>query len=166
MEERVHGNTRHGHNLNGKPSPTYRSWYHMKDRCQNSSHPHYKDYGARGIRVCERWQDFANFLADMGERPEDKTLDRIDNNKGYEPGNCRWATKKQQTQNRRVLKTQRLFVATNRQGKVVTSNNQHEFAKQYGLDQRNINACLNDKRKSHRGWKFYYAKDYLAPVVL
>lgn len=73
----------------------------MRERCQNPNHVHHYRYGGRGISVCERWQSFANFLADMGERPEGLTLDRIDNDGNYERGNCRWATKDEQTANRK-----------------------------------------------------------------
>lgn len=77
---------------------TYRS---MRLRCENPNHNSYRYYGGRGIKVCERWKNLANFIADMGDRPPGTTLDRIDVNGDYEPSNCRWATPKQQTANRR-----------------------------------------------------------------
>lgn len=64
----------------------------MRSRCQNPKNGAFPAYGAKGITVCERWESFDNFLADMGERPEDTTLDRINGKGNYEPGNCRWAT--------------------------------------------------------------------------
>lgn len=84
----------------GRRSPTYRTWDGMKQRCLNPKATGYARYGGAGITVCDRWLEFANFLADMGERPEGTTLDRIDSSKGYEPGNCRWATRAEQNRNR------------------------------------------------------------------
>jgi hypothetical protein len=73
----------------------------MMQRCTNPNNTQYKDYGERGITVCDRWKVFKNFLADMGVRPEGMTLDRKDNNKGYTPKNCKWSTRSEQQRNRR-----------------------------------------------------------------
>ena len=82
--------------------PTYLSWYNMMSRCYNANNPAYDRYGGRGIRVEERWHNFNLFVEDMGLRPDGMTLDRFPNNDGnYERGNCRWATWKQQNNNRR-----------------------------------------------------------------
>ncbi len=96
--------TKHGHSAasnEGRASPTYRAWHAMRQRCGSENHRAYPDYGGRGISVCDRWSDFRNFLADMGERPEGKTLDRINVNGNYEPSNCRWATQAEQAANKR-----------------------------------------------------------------
>lgn len=90
-------NTTHG----GSYSVTYSSWRMMKKRCNDPNYPKYDSWGGRGIRVCQRWCEFKEFLEDMGHRPSGTSLDRINNDGDYEPGNCRWATRKEQNSNTR-----------------------------------------------------------------
>lgn len=122
-------------------TPEYRSWIHMRERCYCSKDKDYKNYGGRGIKVCDRWlNSFENFFADMGLRPSGKhTLDRYPNKNGdYEPGNCRWATQKQQQNNR----TNNRMIEYN--GSILTLS---QWSEKLGIKGTTISERLNI-----RGW--------------
>lgn len=121
----------------GVGSPTYSVWESMKKRCFDPRQKSYKDYGGRGIRVCDRWMSFIHFLADMGERPSGMWIDRINNDKGYEPGNCRWATPAEQQRNRSNNKMLTLNGVT---------KTQSEWASDIGVSGATIHKRLK------RGW--------------
>ena len=119
------GNYKHGCcKKENKYNPTYQTWQAMKSRCNRKTNKEYQNYGGRGISYCSRWEKFENFLEDMKERPEGKTLDRIDNDGDYEPSNCRWATPLEQGRNTRKNKWHTF------NGETLT---QAEFARKYGL---------------------------------
>src|SRR5579863_4103392 len=93
---------KHGCSLRGKITIEYHVWNTMKQKCFNENHARYEDYGGRGIVVCDRWMEFANFISDMGKRPgKGYSIERRDNDGNYEKDNCYWATPRQQAQNRR-----------------------------------------------------------------
>ncbi len=123
-------NRTHGHAV--AETRTYRTWQHMLGRCK--THP---AYVARGIVVCDRWQSFEAFLADMGERPPGRSLDRVDNAGNYEPGNCRWATPREQQANMRT----NVFLEYDGARLIVS-----EWARRVGIDRGTIVARLA------RGW--------------
>ena len=88
------------HGMSG--TPEHRTWKKMRERCHNPNHKYYHNYGGRGVTICEAWDDFTTFFADMGERPSAKhSIDRIENDKGYCRNNCKWSTRKEQSNNRR-----------------------------------------------------------------
>lgn len=117
-----------------KGTPEHNIWSSMRARCHDARNPKYARWGGRGIRVCERWQSFEAFLADMGPRPgPGYSLDRIDNNGDYEPGNCRWATAKEQASNTRRNRYVELS------GERMTLS---EFLRRYGLGDRSVRVKL------------------------
>lgn len=115
-------------------SRTYTSWAAMKERCSNPNHPHYAEYGGRGIVFDKKWTEFVGFLEDMGERPVGTTLDRKDGNKGYFKSNCRWATPKEQGRNKRTNRLVEL------DGRVLTVSAWSEIT---GIGKTTIKARLN-----------------------
>lgn len=132
----------------------YRRWQHMLRRCYNPKDAHYSSYGGRGITVDERWHIFENYLNDVTPSyKKSLTLDRVDNNKGYSRDNFRWATPKEQANNRRDHVTQKWFEAISPNGVKYKSNNQSKFAGEHNIKQYGIS---NSLIKGHyaMGWKF------------
>lgn len=129
-------------------SSEYKAWQCMRSRCLNPRNPDYRNYGGRGVAVCEQWDSFESFLADMGSKPSRAhTIDRIDNNGNYEPSNCRWATRKQQNRNRRDNR----HLSFRGQTKVLS-----EWIEELGLSRAAVNSRL------HRGWSV--ERTFTAPL--
>lgn len=133
--------TKHGHMKNGRASRTYSSWRAMRGRCMNINHNDYHRYGAVGITVCDEWSSFETFLKDMGERPKNTTIDRIDNSKGYYPGNCRWSTPVEQIHNSSSTKLNHNDIKNIRGD----SRSQSIVAAAYGISQTNVSLIKTRK---------------------
>ena len=116
---------------------TYHVWANMIQRCANPNHKSYHNYGGRGIKVCERWADFKNFLDDMGERPDGLSIERKNNNGGYSPCNCKWATRKEQNRNTRRNRP----ITYKGETKILV-----EWARQFNLSREVLSSRLS------RGW--------------
>lgn len=129
-----------------RETPEYVAWKNMRARCNRPNHPDYANYGGRGITVCDRWDDFSLFLADVGARPSaDLSIDRVDNARGYEPGNVRWATVSQQQANRReyghkLTADDRAWIRANA-GRVL----QRVMAVRFGVDQSTISDVVRKR---------------------
>jgi len=139
--------TRHG----ASHTPEHQAWGSMLQRCQNPAHKEFHHYGGRGIAVDERWQVFENFYEDMGARPEGTSLDRIDNERGYSPDNCRWATPYEQQQNRR----NNVRYTVNGRTKVLA-----EWLRETGLPSSTV------QNRLRRGWSIHRALTTPSPASL
>ena len=124
-KKQIESATTHGHGSPKTRKGIYTTWVSMLQRCNNPNSDNYKYWGARGIIVCGRWHKFENFLEDIGEVPKGLTIERKDNNGNYEPGNCKWATRREQVRNSRGCKLNPLRV-------------------------KNIKECLMDGYLSHK----------------
>ena len=143
----------------------YQTWYNMKQRCTNPNHKLYKNYGDKGVRVCDRWLELDNFIEDInkiigfdldlftsGKLALDK--DKIGNSKLYSVENCCFISLEEN--NKYKPNQQRMIIGVNPNGEEFKFTNQSEFARQNGLKQTGIASCLRGKDKSHRGWKFKF----------
>lgn len=118
----------------------------MLERCTNSRHVAFDQYGGRGITVCERWFTFTNFVEDMGIRPKGHSIDRIDNNDGYHPGNCVWSNWTEQGHNRRNVKLTEVMVHQIRDLYARGVFNQTQLAKRFNVKPNTVSLIINHKR--------------------
>ena len=130
--------TKHGM----KGTKIYGTWTNIRSRCLSKNNPSYVNYGGRGISICKEWDDFSVFYKDMGDVPEGKSIDRIDNNKGYSANNCRWATAQQQAENKGMYKKNKLGIT----------------GVYYDAIRNRYLAVITSKRKQKR---LYYGNDFL-----
>lgn len=114
---------------------TYKTWLSMRQRCLNPNNPAYKNYGGRGITIAPEWDDFAQFLADMGDVPDGMTIERINNDEGYNPSNCRWATRIEQGRNTRKCR----LITHNGQTKTLS-----EWADEHGINRQTLGKRLDN----------------------
>ena len=125
----------------------YGAWKSMVGRCRNPNHSAYKNYGARGITVCDRWLEFEHFYSDMGDRPKGMSIDRLDNNGNYEPDNCRWATRKQQNLNKGLYRknSSGLSGVSRRWGKWCVAIKRDSVERHLGMTDDFFEACCMRK---------------------
>lgn len=144
LQRELQGNKQRTHGMSG--TPTFTAWARMKQRCYDRACPKYYRYGARGVIVCERWlNSFENFLSDMGEKPSGRSLDRIDNDGNYEPGNCRWATASQQVRNRSISKLDATSVAEIK-SRIGAGERQSAIARAFGVTQTQVYYIAHGKQ--------------------
>ncbi len=134
----------HGHCIKGKNTKIYQVWISMRDRCNNPNNKAYKNYGNRGISVCDRWNSFENFLADMGKCPDGFVMDRINNDGNYETSNCRWIDRKTSAINRRGRKLS-MEKANEIRRLYSEGYTQREIAKQFNISHPMVSAIINKK---------------------
>lgn len=134
------------HGFDTRTHPLYTRWHSMRTRCYTPSSPSYKNYGGRGIKVCKRWDNFANFLEDMGKPPTPyHQIDRINNDGDYEPSNCRWATPAEQARNRNSTKLSLIDIENIKKLYRLKLHTQKEIGIMYNVGQDHISRIVNDK---------------------